>query len=231
MSRFTTIQHTRRWSWIGDEITKKRGLIVFAREPLPRVVKTRLAAAVGDQAASELYELMLRDTLKNSLQLSDIETVVFWACEEKSLPLLTERYRCNSRCQVSGNLGQRMQVAFEEMFAGGCEICCIIGSDTPDLPLTYIQDAYQLLATLQSDAVFGPSLDGGYYLLGLRQAWPQLFANISWSTADVLEQSLTAAQGLGLKTTLLPEWQDIDTIEDLHAFQERNRLMVSGENR
>jgi hypothetical protein len=123
-----------------------------------------------------------------------------------------------------------MQAAFEKMFADGCEICCIIGSDAPDLPLTYIRDAYQLLASLQSDAVFGPSLDGGYYLLGLREVWPQLFADISWSTADVLEQSLAAAQGLELKATLLPEWQDIDTIEDLHAFQERNQLMVSGEN-
>jgi len=220
----------RQWSWIGDESTMKSGLIVFAREPLLGAVKTRLAAAVGDQAAAELYELMLRDTLKNSLQLSDIETVVFWACEEKSLPILSERYRCNSRCQVAGNLGQRMQAAFEEMFAGGCEICCIIGSDAPDLPLRYILDAYQLLETRQSDAVFGPSLDGGYYLLGLREVWPQLFADIFWSTAAVLEQSLAAAQGLGLKTTLLPEWQDIDTIEDLQAFHERNRLMVSGEN-
>jgi hypothetical protein len=208
----------------------KKGLIVFARAPLPGAVKTRLAAAVGDQAAAELYELMLLDTLKISQQLSDVETVVFWACEENSLQLLAERYRCNSRCQVAGNLGQRMQAAFEKMFADGCEICCIIGSDAPDLPLTYIRDAYQLLASLQSDAVFGPSLDGGYYLLGLREVWPQLFADISWSTADVLEQSLAAAQGLELKATLLPEWQDIDTIEDLHAFQERNQLMVSGEN-
>ena len=221
----------RRWSWIGDESTMKRGLIVFAREPLPGAVKTRLAAAVGDQAAAELYELMLRDTLENSLQLSDIETVVFFACEEKSLPNLTERYRCNSRRQISGSLGQRMQAAFEEMFTAGCEICCIIGSDAPDLPLAYIRDAFQLLAMLQADIVIGPSLDGGYYLLGLRQVWPQLFVNISWSTADVLEQSLSAAQVLGLETSLLPEWQDIDTIEDLHAFQERNRLMVSEESR
>ncbi len=209
----------------------KKGLIVFAREPLPGAVKTRLAAAVGDQTAAELYELMLRDVLKTGRQLSDVDTVVFWDCEEKSLPLLAKRYRCDSCRQISGNLGQRMQAAFEEMFAGGCEICCIIGSDAPDLPLTYIRDAYQLLATLQADVVFGPSLDGGYYLLGLRQVWPQVFVNISWSTADVLEQSLAAAQGLGLETTLLPEWQDIDTIEDLHAFQERNRLMVSEENR
>ena len=220
----------RRWSLIGDESTMKRGLIVFAREPILGTVKTRLAAAVGDQAAVALYESMLLDVLKSARQLCDVETVVFWDCEEKSLPVLSDKYRCNSRRQVAGNLGERMQAAFEEMFAGCCDICCIIGSDAPDLPLSYIQDAYQQLAMQQTDVVLGPSLDGGYYLLGLRQIWPQLFVNIPWSTADVLEQSLTAAQGLGLKTALLPEWQDIDTLEDLQAFQERNRLMVSEES-
>ena len=214
-----------------DECTMKRGLIVFAREPISGTVKTRLAAAIGDQVAADLYESMLLDVLKTARQLHDVETVVFWDCEEKSLPLLAERYRFSSRCQIPGDLGERMQAAFEELFADGCDICCIIGSDAPDLPQSYIQDAYRLLTMQQTDVVLGPSLDGGYYLLGLRQLWPQLFVNIPWSTADVLEQSLTTAQGAGLKTALLPEWQDIDTLEDLHAFQERNRLMVSGENR
>ncbi|MHB8122558.1 MAG: TIGR04282 family arsenosugar biosynthesis glycosyltransferase [Desulfuromonadaceae bacterium] len=207
----------------------KKGLIVFAREPLPGEVKTRLAAAVGDQVAADLYESMLQDVLKTARQLTDIETVVFWDCEKESLPVLSEKYSCNSRCQVAGDLGQRMQAAFEEMFADGCELCCIIGSDAPDLPLPYIQESHRLLAAMQIDVVFGPSLDGGYYLLGLRQLRPQLFVDISWSTAAVLEQSLIAAQGVGLKTTLLPEWQDIDTIEDLQAFQERKRRSAAME--
>ncbi|MGB9080203.1 MAG: DUF2064 domain-containing protein, partial [Desulfuromonadaceae bacterium] len=98
------------------------------------------------------------------------------------------------------------------------------GSDAPDLPLPYIQEAYRLLATQQTDAVFGPSRDGGYYLLGLRQVWPQLFADIPWGSASVLELSLAAARDTGLTAVLLPEWQDIDTVEDLRAFQERNRV-------
>ena len=201
----------------------KRGLIVFAREPIPGMVKTRLAAAVGGQVAADLYETMLRAVLKTSRRLDDVETVVYWACEEESLPRLDEKYRCSSRRQSMGDLGQRMQAAFQEMFSGGCDVCCIIGSDAPDLPLPYIQEAYRLLATQQADAVFGPSRDGGYYLLGMRKIWPQLFRNIPWSSADVLEQSLTAARESGLTAALLPEWQDIDTVEDLQAFQERNQ--------
>lgn len=201
----------------------KKGLIVFAREPVPGRVKTRLGTALGDRAAAELYETMLRDVLTTARQLDSVETVVFWACEEETLPRLTDTYCCRSRRQGPGDLGRRMQAAFEELFAGGFEICCIIGSDAPDLPLSYIQEAYRLLETRQTDVVFGPSRDGGYYLLGLRQVCPDLFTNILWSSAAVLEQSLAAARDSGLTATLLPEWQDIDTLEDLRAFQERNR--------
>jgi rSAM/selenodomain-associated transferase 1 len=201
----------------------KKGLIVFAREPLSGKVKTRLAESLGDQLATRLYENMLHEVLKTSSQLSDIETTVFWACEEQSLPMLAERYRCNSRSQNPGNLGQRMQAAFEELFADGCDVCCIIGSDAPDLPTSYILEAYRQLEMQHCDAVFGPSRDGGYYLLGLRQVWPNLFTNIAWSSSEVLEQSLSSAKDAGLSTALLPEWQDIDTVEDLRAYQERNQ--------
>src|SRR6266568_2684643 len=194
-----------------------RGLIIFAREPVPGRVKSRLAADVGDQAAAELYESMLQDVLGTSRQLSDVETAVFWACEEESLTLLAEKYRCRSRRQITGNLGQRMQAALEDEFASGSDICCIIGSDAPDLPLSYIREAYQLLDRQQTDVVFGPSRDGGYYLLGLRQVWPRLFMGIPWSSSAVLDRSLAAARDSGLTATLLPEWQDIDTLEDLNA--------------
>jgi rSAM/selenodomain-associated transferase 1 len=202
----------------------KNGLIVFAREPIPGQVKTRLAESVGDQAAAQLYETMLQDVLKTARQVDGVEPVVYWACADESLPLLAERYRCPSRNQCQGDLGQRMQGAFEEVFATGCESCCIIGSDAPDLPLSYIQEAYQLLSMQYTDVVLGPSKDGGYYLLGMKQLWPQLFTNIPWSSTEVLQQSLVAARKSGLTVALLPEWRDIDTVEDLQAFQERKKL-------
>jgi rSAM/selenodomain-associated transferase 1 len=204
----------------------RKGLIVFARDPLPGTVKTRLAATLGDQRAVALYENMLQEVLKATRQLNDIETIVFWSCLEDSLPLLAQRYRCASRRQIQGNLGERMLAAFEEMFANGSDVCCIIGSDAPDLPIAYILEAYRLLEMQHTGAVFGPSRDGGYYLLGLCQVWPKLFANISWSSCAVLEQSLAAALASGLSPALLPEWQDIDTVEDLRDFEERHKGSV-----
>lgn len=229
MSRSTTIQPMPRWSWIADESTMKRGLIVFAREPLPGKVKTRLAASIGDRAAAELYESMLQDVLKTVRELSDVDAVVYWDCREEALPLLADKYRCRSRRQITGDLGERMRGAFEEMFADGSDVCCIIGSDAPDLPLPYLREAYRLLSAPPADVVLGPSLDGGYYLLGLRQICPELFSEIHWGSAAVLAQSLGAAEDSGRFVSLLPLWRDIDTLEDLQAFRERSRVKESRE--
>ena len=196
----------------------KKALIVFAREPIPGRVKTRLAAAIGEVAAADAYKAMLGNVLDNCRRLDKVETVVFWDCEETSLPLLAEHYVVRSRMQATGGLGQRMQSAFVEMFASGCNYCCIIGSDAPDLPVSYMQRAFDILAVQQTDVVVGPTHDGGYYLLGLSHLWPQLFTNIDWSTPLVLKQSLAAAEKAGAKVTLLPEWYDIDTQYDLNKY-------------
>ncbi len=206
------------------------GLLVFAREPLPGRVKTRLAASVGDRAAAKLYDTMLVAVLKTAGELSGVERVVFWDCDEASLPDLATRYRCNSRRQAPGDLGQRMGGAFDEMFAEGCDTCCIIGSDAPDLPLHYLQEAFRLLEERQVDVVFGPSVDGGYYLLGVRRPWPELFCGIPWSSSAVLAQSLAIVCERGGTSALLPEWQDIDTVEDLNAFRQRTGMAESGES-
>ncbi|MFH1029038.1 MAG: TIGR04282 family arsenosugar biosynthesis glycosyltransferase [Pseudomonadota bacterium] len=209
----------------------RKGLILFAREPLPGRVKTRLAQAIGEHAALELYRAMLLDVLEISRKLPDVDIVVYWDCEEKTLPLLAEIYQCSSRRQITGDLGQRMQAAFVEMFADGFESCCIIGSDAPDLPLSYIRDAYQLLENQRTDAVFGPSADGGYYLLGLKRLFPLFFHGIDWSTSHVLRQSLDGARTGGAVTQLLPVWHDIDTMEDLNAFIKRFRMLSTGGSR
>jgi rSAM/selenodomain-associated transferase 1 len=207
----------------------KNCLIVFAREPIPGKVKTRLAASIGNVAAADAYAAMLVEVLDTCRKLADLEMVVYWDCDETSLPLLADRYACRSRKQSAGDLGQRMKYAFAEMFETGFDTCCIIGSDAPDLPVSYIQEAVHLLVAGQIDAVFGPTHDGGYYLLGLSRIWPRLFTDIDWSTPQVLQQSLTAGELAGVRATLLPEWYDIDTQQDLEKYRERKRAQTQAQ--
>jgi uncharacterized protein len=92
----------------------------------------------------------------------------------------------------------------------------VVGTDLPSLPGSCYTEALSLLA--DHDLVLGPSLDGGYYLIGLRGPAPELFVGMPWSTDRVCALTRAKAGALGLKTGLLPTWRDVDTIEDLMAL-------------
>lgn len=192
-----------------------KGLIIFAREPVLGRVKTRLARTVGDLAAAELYRAMLSDVLEQAAALSGVRPLLFWACDDTPIPVSPAFPPMESFDQRGATLGQRMADAFERAFESGCQACCIIGSDSPDLPPEYIRQAFELLERDEADAVFGPAEDGGYYLLGLRRTWRTIFEDIAWGTHGVLATSLERAHELGLRTSLLPLWYDIDTLDDL----------------
>jgi len=88
----------------------------------------------------------------------------------------------------------------------------------PSLPLNHYKQALTLLES--NDLVLGPALDGGYFLIGLKQSAPELFRAMPWSTDQVLALTREKADRLRLKTALLPPWRDVDTLEDLHALIE-----------
>ncbi|GFE62337.1 TIGR04282 family arsenosugar biosynthesis glycosyltransferase [Geobacter sp. AOG2] len=199
-----------------------RGLIIFAREPLAGTVKTRLARDLGShRAATDLYTAMLTDVLAAAVTLDDTRLLLFWALKNITTPAFPLLPRLEVFEQQGRDLGERMANAFGEALASGCETCCIIGSDAPDLPPEYILQAFGLLERNEAEAVFGPAVDGGYYLLGLRRFQQQLFEDIPWSSGEVLRTSLERARLGGLRTALLEPWRDIDTAEDLEAFLKR----------
>ena len=195
-----------------------RGLIVFVREALPGRVKTRLAGDLGVGAATELYAAMRADVLESASSLADVRLLVFWAVEQGALPVLQELPRLEMFAQKGATLGERMAAAFVTAFASGIRNCCIIGSDSPDLPLRHIEEAFQALEQDRADVVFGPAADGGYYLLGMRRLWGRLFEDVFWSSPQVLETSLERARELNLRSLLLPPWYDLDTIADLRRL-------------
>jgi rSAM/selenodomain-associated transferase 1 len=115
--------------------------------------------------------------------------------------------------QEGQDLGERLIRAFDRLFAAGHDRVAIIGSDSPHLPATHMNEAFELLASC--DVVFGPSRDGGYYLVALNRPRPELFRDVPWSTDAVLARSLEIAAGADIRTALLPEWCDVDTVADL----------------
>lgn len=201
---------------------KKKILLIFAKQPWPGTTKTRLCPPLTLGQAAELYGAMLRDVLALTGQVPHIER---WLCHDPTptaadyfrtlapeLPLLT---------QEGPDLGERLANAFTAAFAAGADQAVVIGSDAPDLPPALIEQAFALGDQPGVDAAFGPTIDGGYYLLGMKRVWRELFTGISWSTAEVLRQSLARAAATGISTTLLPKWRDIDTADDLDYLAAR----------
>jgi glycosyltransferase A (GT-A) superfamily protein (DUF2064 family) len=109
-----------------------------------------------------------------------------------------------------------MHHTFIDLFAKGYTQVIIVGTDVPTLPLSVYQEAFTMLG--RSDVVLGPAIDGGYYLIGLKQPAEQLFTGVPWSTDQVLAVTQQQAKVLSLSIELTTTWRDVDTIEDLQAL-------------
>lgn len=207
-------------------ILKKNALLIFAKEPVPGQVKTRLTPFLSPDAAADLYRCMLEDTLEKAAALTDVEPIVFYDGDDDAAAFFKgTAAQMTVFPQKGADLGQRMKNAFATVFSDGFQKAVIIGTDSPHLPAGYITDAFHRLDDGQIEAVYGPSDDGGYYLLALKQLHGALFENITWSSGEVLAESLIAAGKAGVGTALLPPWYDLDTADDLmrpELFEEAN---------
>lgn len=197
-------------------------LLIFARVPALGRVKSRLAAGIGEPAALAVYHELLAITRAAVADAGVPATV--WLADavgpEPTAAEVTEWPDFATRCQLAGDLGQRMTAAFAAAFAAGAGRVAIIGTDCPALRAAHLTQALTLLAS--HDVVLGPATDGGYYLLGLRQPQPELFEHKAWSTNSVLADTLADAHRLGLRVALLPELRDVDTAADLAAWRAGN---------
>lgn len=195
-----------------------KGLIIFAREPVPGKVKTRLARDIGDKSAADIYSAMLGDIINQTSTLKDIRVLIFWSLENEPFPAINATAHLGVFRQKGSDLGERMANAFSTAFANDINACCIIGSDSPDLPVDFITQAFTNLACDETDIVYGPTEDGGYYLLGMKQLWQRIFENIPWSSPAVLNTTRARIDELKLNGKSLPIWYDIDTLADLQQL-------------
>jgi len=190
-------------------------LIIFAKQPAPGRVKTRLSPPLTLEGAAELYSCMLRDTIALAGGLPDLHISIHYQDDPGAADYFAGLAPgVESYPQRGGDLGVRMKNAFDRLFSRGFPMVAIIGSDSPDLPGEYIKRAYGMLGE-GADAVFGPAEDGGYYLLAMGRLREELFSGLPWSSGELLRASLERARGAGIKVSLLPEWRDMDTREDL----------------
>lgn len=189
----------------------KRALVIFAKTPLPGRVKTRLSPPLSLRQSAELYRCMLLDTIERAAGLQ-VDTVLCHEGGEEFFRQAAPDAILMRQC--AGGLGARLESCFDALEDLGYDARVVIGTDAPDLPLTYIADAFWQLEKGR-DAVFGPASDGGYYLVGVRGDYGTLFQDIPWSSDKVLETSLARAQESGFTAAILPSWYDVDRYDDL----------------
>ena len=189
-------------------------LIVVAKKPEPGSTKTRLCPPFTPEAAAEFYGCLMRDTLALAVRLQGVDlTLAFTPSSaiDYFQSLVPDGFRLIS--QKGNGLGERLSNALGHHLDQGYRKAVIMNSDGPTLPLDYLADAFAGLD--HADVTLGMGHDGGYYLMGVKHLYPELFQNIAWSTERVIPQTLEVCRRLKLKVQRLPVWYDVDVEADL----------------
>jgi rSAM/selenodomain-associated transferase 1 len=190
---------------------KENLLLIFVKNTVLGEVKTRLAKDIGDEKALAIYKELLFHTVSISCDI-DVKKIVYYSNEIIERDLF-DSIIYSKAIQVKGDLGEKMNTAFNENFNAGYKHIVIIGSDCIELRRKDITEAFHLLT--KQDIVIGPAKDGGYYLLGMNEPFDALFIDKPWSTADVFKRTYLEALDHGYRISLLEEKSDIDTLDDL----------------
>jgi uncharacterized protein len=194
-------------------MNQKNLLGFFAKFPEPGQVKTRLAKDIGPEAAAAFYRRLAEYVLKRTAPLgSGYLRIVFYTPDEMKQGF--EEWLLNEalRAQRGADVGERMAKALEEMFQMGAGKAIVVGADIPGLHRGIIDRAFGELE--RSDIVVGPAIDGGYYLIGMKSAHPEIFLNIDWGTAEVFTKTVFNIKKMGLHYSTVETLFDVDSIEE-----------------
>jgi rSAM/selenodomain-associated transferase 1 len=186
-------------------------MAIMAKAPRPGKVKTRLAPPLTLEESAALNICFLRDTAENLAAIADAAPLVCYTPvgDEAAFDgLLPEGFSLIP--QRGDAFGERLLAATEDILACGFAAVCLIDSDSPTVPAAAFEAAVAALARPGDRVVLGPSHDGGYYLIGLKQAHAEVFDRITWSTSTVLAETIERAKEAGIEVELLPLWYDVD---------------------
>jgi hypothetical protein len=194
-------------------------LCIMAKAPEPGRVKTRLCPPLSPADAAELYRCFLLDKIAQARQVAGAEPVLAFAPAEAAAVFEALAPGFTLLVQRGADLTARLVAVCDELFQDGCDAAIVIDSDTPTLPTERLERAVAVMKEGGCDVVLGESEDGGYYLIGLRRLHPELFEGMRWSTPTVLEETERRVRALGLSSTRLDAWYDVDTEADLVRLQ------------
>ncbi len=189
-------------------------ICVFAKPPVPGIAKTRLAAEIGDAQAARLARAFLADTwrtVSGATWARAILATTGGSASDFGLPGSPEIW-----LQGEGDLGARLERIFRRGLAEA-DVVLAIGADSPGLPERILVEARDALAT--TDAVLGPTEDGGFYLVGLKRCPQGLFDDLPWSQATTFAVTRARFEGHGLGVRALEPWFDVDRLADLERLR------------
>ncbi len=196
-------------------------MAVMAKAPRPGKVKTRLSPPLTLEQTAALNIRFLRDTTANLAIIPGTAGVISYTpAGDEALfeDLLPDTFALV--LQRGDTFGERLLFAAQDILAIGYGAVCLIDSDSPTVPAAAFQQAAEALAQPGDRIVLGPSHDGGYYLIGLKQPHPEPFEGITWSTGSVCEETIARCREANLEVVLLPTWYDVDDAATLAVLNE-----------
>ena len=195
------------------------GIAILAKAPIPGLAKTRLIPRLGEQGAARLQSWLLQRTVAAAL-VADVGPVSLWCAPDTQHP---EFHLCRAFGQVSlhrqpaGDLGARMLAALEDRPALSATL--IVGTDCPVLSPSLLRRAAECLRG-GDDAVVLPAEDGGYVLIGMREAAAGPFTGIEWGTGRVIDQTRRRLGEMGWRWSEPATLWDVDRPPDLYRLAE-----------
>lgn len=196
---------------------------MFAKYPEKGNVKSRLSPHWDEGVIVRLYSFFIEDLLERLSEGDYLFRIAYHPDENKGDFVQQFGGMFSYMPQIGEDLGERMHNAFCHCFSEGFRSVVIIGSDSPDLPLRIVRDAFQALDS--HGAVIGPACDGGYYLIGFSRdtLFSGVFDGIAWGTDDVFRKTAQLLKDAGIRPSILPVWRDVDRLEDIFALIKDNQ--------
>ena len=202
----------------GEDIA----LALICKAPVEGACKTRLCPPLTVREAAEVSRGFIADVAQVVAGLAGGESVrgvaVHTPASDKAAfdGLLPDGF--SMLAQRGADLGERLLHATIDLLDGGFAGVCLINSDSPTLPASLLQQTVEALRRPGDRIVLGPAIDGGYYLIGLKRAHAVLFQEVTWSSSQVLAQTLSRAASVRVPVTLLPLWYDVDDLGSLQLL-------------